>query len=192
MCLFLGVDVVHKTGAVVLDIDVENRRLSLGHKQLEENPWDVFETVFTEGSVHKATLIEVNDKGATVALPYGVEGYVPPKHITKEDGEKVKADETLDLMVIEFSKENRKIVLSHTRTWQEKQEDEKQAEKAEKKATAKKTTKSVKNVQDKVEKATLGDLEVLANLKSDLETEEKKKPVRAKKQDDSEAEGAEE
>ncbi len=178
--------------AVVLDIDVENRRLSLGHKQLEENPWDVFETVFTEGSVHKATLIEVNDKGATVALPYGVEGYVPPKHITKEDGEKVKADETLDLMVIEFSKENRKIVLSHTRTWQEKQEDEKQAEKAEKKATAKKTTKSVKNVQDKVEKATLGDLEVLANLKSDLETEEKKKPVRAKKQDDSEAEGAEE
>lgn len=168
---------------VVLDIDAENRRLSLGHKQLEENPWDVFETVFIEGSIHKATVMEVSDKGATIALPYGVEGYVPLKHMNKEEGGIVKADEVCDFVVIEFSKENRKIVLSHNRLWQEKKDDEKQTEKVEKKAAAQKTNKSVKAIQDKVEKATLGDLEVLANLKSDMEIEEKKKTAKPKKKD---------
>jgi small subunit ribosomal protein S1 len=173
---------------VVLDTDAENRRLSLGHKQLEENPWDVFETVFVEGSVHKATIMDVNDKGATIALPYGVEGYVPSKHLTKEDGGNVKADEVCDFVVIEFSKENRKIVLSHTRTWQEKKDEERQSEKTEKKAVAQKTNKSVKAIQDKVEKATLGDLAVLANLKSDMETAEKKKTAKAKKKDNDDIE----
>ncbi len=168
---------------VVLDIDAENRRLSLGHKQLEENPWDVFETVFIEGSIHKATVMEVSDKGATIALPYGVEGYVPLKHMNKEEGGIVKADEVCDFVVIEFSKENRKIVLSHNRLWQEKKDDEKQTEKVEKKAAAQKTNKSVKAIQDKVEKATLGDLVVLANLKSDMETEEKKKTAKPRKKD---------
>lgn len=178
--------------AVVLDIDVDNRRLSLGHKQLEENPWDVFETMFVEGSVHKATVLEVSDKGATIALPYGVEGYVPSKHLQKEEGGAIKADEILDFMVIEFSKENRKIILSHTRIWQEKKDDIKQTEKAEKKATAQKTSKSVKSIQDKVEKATLGDLEVLANLKSDIESAEKKKVAKAAKNEpDQKEEGSE-
>jgi len=173
---------------VVLDTDPENRRLSLGHKQLEENPWDVFETVFVEGSVHKATATDVSEKGATIALPYGVEGYVPFKHLAKEDGGNVKTEEVCDFVVIEFSKDNRKIVLSHTRTWQEKREDEKPTERAEKKTATHKTSKSVKSVQDKVEKATLGDLQVLANLKSDMETAEKKKTAKSKKSDSTDAE----
>jgi small subunit ribosomal protein S1 len=170
---------------VVLDTDVENRRLSLGHKQLEENPWDVFESLFTEGSVHKATVVEVMDKGATIALPYGVEGFVPIKHLGKEDNTNVKADETADFMVIEFSKENRKIVLSHTRIWKEKKDEEQQTEKAVRKTAAQKTTKSVKTIQDKIEKATLGDLEVLANLKTDMESAEKEtsKTKKTKKED---------
>jgi len=166
---------------VVLDVDVDNRRLSLGHKQLEENPWDVFETVFVEGSVHKATVLEVTDKGSTISLPYGVEGFVPSKHLAREEGGQIKADETYDFVVIEFSKENRKIVLSHTRIWQEKREDDKQSEKAERKAADKKASKSVKSIQDKVEKATLGDLEVLANLKSDID----KKAAKSRKKSDS-------
>lgn len=156
---------------VVLDTDIENRRLSLGHKQLEENPWDVFETIFKEGSMHKGTVLDVNDKGATIALQYGVEGYVPAKHLAKEDGKNIKAEENIDFIVIEFSKENRKIVLSHAKIWQDKKDEEK----AEKKATAQKTSKSVKNIQDKIEKATLGDIEALANLKSDMESAEKEK-----------------
>lgn len=169
---------------VVLDTDIDNRRLSLGHKQLEENPWDVFETIFTEGSVHKATVLDVSEKGATVALPYGVEGYIPSKHTSKEEGGFIKADESIDFMVLEFSKENRKIVLSHTRTWQEKKEEEKQVEKTEKKAATQKTNKSMKTIQDKLEKTTLGDIEALANLKSDMETAEKKKSSKAKKNED--------
>jgi small subunit ribosomal protein S1 len=169
---------------VVLDVDVDNRRLSLGHKQLEENPWDVFETVFIDGSVHKATVLEVTDKGATISLPYGVEGFVPSKHLAREEGGNIKADETYDFVVIEFSKENRKIVLSHTRIWQEKREDDKQSEKAVRKAADKKASKSVKSIQDKVEKATLGDLEVLANLKSDID----KKAANSKKKTTGDAE----
>ncbi len=160
---------------VVLEVDVENRRLSLGHKQLEENPWDVFETVFTLDSIHVGTIKSVNDKGANLILPYGLEGFAPAKHIFKEDGSKLKTDEDAEFVVIEFSKENRKIVLSHSKTWQSKIEETKQIEEEEKKATAKKTAKSVKQVQDKVEKATFGDIEALSNLKSDMEKAEKKK-----------------
>jgi small subunit ribosomal protein S1 len=154
---------------VVLDTDKENRRLSLGHKQLEENPWDVFETVFNEGSVHQGTITSINDKGAVVGLPYGVEGFAPTKHLSKEDGTLAKVDETLDFKVIEFSKENKKIIVSHART----HEAEKQGSE-EKESKSEEAKKAVKKVKDNLEKSTLGDLDDLANLKSDMEESEKK------------------
>ncbi|MCB0479768.1 MAG: S1 RNA-binding domain-containing protein, partial [Crocinitomicaceae bacterium] len=100
----------------VLEIDAENRRLSLGHKQLEENPWDVFETVFTIDSVHQGTVTSVNDKGATIALPYGVEGFCPKRHMAKEDGTDIKVEDTADFQVIEFNKDSRRILVSHGKT----------------------------------------------------------------------------
>lgn len=161
---------------IVLDTDQENRRLSLGHKQLEENPWDVFESVFLEGSVHQGTVTSMNDKGAVVSLPYGVEGFAPTKHLVKEDGSQVKVEEAVDFKVIEFSKDNKKIIISHARTHEEEKEGETSAPK--KAAEAKKAAKKVK---DNLEKSTLGDLDVLANLKSDLEESEKKEAKKSKK-----------
>ena len=157
---------------VVLDVDEENRRLSLGHKQLEENPWDVFETVFTQGSVHEGTVTNVIDKGAIVALPYGVEGFVPTRHMKKQDGTSAKVDEKLNFKVIEFSKDNKKIILSHLETYQEPAEKHKTTGKGGEGSTAK---RAVKKLNENLEKTTLGDLDVLASLKSDLEKEEKKK-----------------
>ncbi len=157
---------------VVLDVDEENRRLSLGHKQLEENPWDVFETVFTVGSVHEGTVISKVDKGVVVALPYGVEGFTPQGHAKKEDGTMLKVDDVAPFKVIEFSKDNKKIVLSHKNTYQEETAQE---AKAAKKAAAKQSKRTVQKLSENLEKTTLGDLDVLANLKSDLEKEEKKK-----------------
>ncbi|MDT8392247.1 MAG: 30S ribosomal protein S1 [Bacteroidales bacterium] len=159
---------------VVLDVDVDNRRLSLGHKQLEENPWDVFEGIFTIGSIHNATIINKNDKGAVVALPYGVEGFVPNRHLAKEDGSNATADETLDFMVIEFSKENKKIILSHTRTFQESPAEEKARKDAKQKQAKRSTRKSVQKIQDNIERTTLGDLDGLAKLKAEMEQEEQK------------------
>ena len=158
---------------VVLDVDEDNRRLSLGHKQLEENPWDVFETVFTLDSVHQGTVINLNDKGAVVSLPYGVEGFAPSRHLKKEDGSTVKGDETIDFKVIEFSKENKKIILSHTRLFEEDPRSAKMRESRAAAQQAKSTHKNVKKVNEKLEKTTLGDLDVLANLKADIEKEEK-------------------
>lgn len=160
---------------VVLELDKENRRLSLGHKQLEENPWDVFETIFTDGSIHKGTVESIVDKGAIITLPYGVEGFAPMKHLKKEDGSNVKKDETLDFKVIEFNKKSKKIVVSHSRIYEDKLADEKADEKAANKAKAKATAKEVKNLNEGAEKATLGDLGVLANLKNELQAEEKVK-----------------
>jgi len=160
---------------VVLDVDEENRRLSLGHKQLEENPWDVFETVFTQDSVHQGTVLHVLDKGAVVSLPYGVEGFAPSRHLKKEDGTTVKADETIDFKVIEFSKENKKIILSHTRLFEEDQRATKAREAKDKEAKSKSTKRNVKNLNEKLEKTTLGDLGVLANLKTEIEKKEKDK-----------------
>ena len=108
----------------VLDIDKENRRLSLGHKQLEENPWDVFETIFTVGSVHEGTIIEMLDKGALISLPYGVEGFATPKHLIKEDGTPVEVDEKLDFKVIEFNKDAKRIIVSHSRIFEDKVSEE--------------------------------------------------------------------
>jgi len=157
---------------VVLDIDKENRRLSLGHKQLEENPWDVFETIFTVDSIHEGTVVELFDKGAVITLPYGVEGFATPRHLTKEDGSPVKTDEKLPFKVIEFSKAAKRIILSHSRIW----EDAKRAEEKEtKKAQAKQTTKAMKNVSENVEKTTLGDISDLAALKTQMEEAEKDK-----------------
>jgi len=160
---------------VVLDIDEENRRLSLGHKQLEENPWDVFETVFTLDSAHQGTVINIIDKGAIISLPYGVEGFAPSRHLKKEDGTTVKADETADFKVIEFSKDNKKIILSHTRMFEEDPREAKVREADKVKKDAKKAKRTVKKVTEKLEKTTFGDLDVLAGLKTDLEKEEKSK-----------------
>jgi len=158
----------------VLEIDAENRRLSLGHKQLEENPWDVFETVFTLDSTHSGTVTSVNDKGATVALPYGVEGFVPKRHMKKEDGTDVKSEETIDFKVIEFNKDSRRILVSHAKI----HSDEAFATQAEvstkKKATGSTASRGVKKVQQSQEKTTLGDLDALSALKSQLEDSEKK------------------
>ncbi|MBC8485654.1 MAG: 30S ribosomal protein S1 [Bacteroidetes bacterium] len=160
---------------VVLDVDEENRRLSLGHKQLEENPWDVFETVFTVDSVHKGTIIELFDKGAVIALPYGVEGFAPKRHLAKEDEVLVKIDESLDFKVIEFSKENKKIILSHTKVLQDVKAEEKAKEVVKAKKDEKSTKRAIKKVKDSVEKSTLGDIEALATLKSDMEQKAKAK-----------------
>ena len=160
---------------VVLDVDKDNRRLSLGHKQLEENPWDVFETVFELDSVHKGTVINMGEKGALVSLPYGVEGFAPKRHLKKEDGSFVKADETIEFKVIEFSKENKKIILSHTQMFEEGVRTAKATARAKATADAKGAKRDAKHVKDKLEKTTFGDLDVLANLKSDMEKAEKSK-----------------
>lgn len=158
---------------VVLDVDTDNRRLSLGHKQLEENPWDVFETIFTVGSVHKGTITNVTDKGGIITLPYGVEGFAPTRHLQKEDNSTAKAEETLDFKVIEFSKENKKILVSHSRLFQEAVAAEKAKETAQKDAAEQATKRTVKKLKDNLERSTLGDLEALINLKSDMEKSEK-------------------
>ncbi len=156
-----------KIDVIVLEVDAENRRLSLGHKQLEENPWDVYESIFTVGSVHQGTISQMNDKGATVTLPYGVEGFAPMRHLEKADKSKAKNGETLDFKVIEFSKENKKIIVSHTRVNQDGVDDNRVDDSEAKKERA--TKKTVKKINDTLEKTTLGDLDVLANLKEELE-----------------------
>ena len=150
---------------VVLEIDKENRRLSLGHKQLEENPWDVFETIFTVDSVHEGTITEIFDKGAVVALPYGVEGFATPRHLVKGDGSQAKVDEKLEFKVIEFNKAAKRIIVSHSRVFEDAQKSE---EKAKKNAEEKSTKKAVKQVKEKLEKTTLGDITELAALKEQM------------------------
>ena len=158
----------------VLEIDKENRRLSLGHKQLEDNPWDVFENIFTVDSIHEGTIIEMMDKGAVIALPYGVEGFATPKHLVKEDKSMAKVDEKLPFKVIEFNKDSKRIILSHSRIFEDAQKAANGEETDEKKETRKK--KSTKKAEPliAVEKATLGDIEELAALKSQLDASEKK------------------
>ena len=163
---------------IVLEIDRENRRISLGHKQLEENPWDVFESTFADGSIHSGTIIEMKDKSGIVSLPYGVEGICPAKHLKKEDGQNAKVEETLDFKVIEFNKELKKIVVSHTRTFEEgedrpsssaKPSAATKTTKAPKKAAVSSTDQAVKAVNENTEKSTLGDFDALAELKEKME-----------------------
>ena len=157
---------------VILEIDKENRRLSLGHKQLEENPWDNFETIFTVDSVHEGEITEITEKGAVIALPYGIEGFATPKHLVKEDGSQAVAGEKLDFKVIEFNKNAKRIILSHSRIFED--EARKEARAAAKKAASEKKAeeKAQEAVAQKVEKTTLGDIDALAALKKQLEAEE--------------------
>lgn len=160
---------------VVLELDEENRKLSLGHKQLEENPWDTFETIFTEGSIHEGTVIKVGDKGDIVALQYGVEGFCPSKHSVKEDGSSLKVDEVTSFKIIEFNKENKRLVISHSRIWEEEKEEARKEESNNRKKDAKAESSAVKKVKDSVEKSTLGDLDVLAQLKEQMENDKNSK-----------------
>jgi small subunit ribosomal protein S1 len=158
---------------IVLDVDEENRRLSLGHKQLEENPWDVFESIFTVGSIHQGTIISTSDKGMIVSLPYGVEGFAPNRHLKKEDGSQAKIEESIEFKVIEFSKENKKIILSHSRIHEDQAFTARTADAEGKNSEVKTTKRAVKILNENLERTTLGDLDVLAGLKEDLEKEEK-------------------
>ncbi len=166
-----------KIEVMVLDIDAENRRLSLGHKQLEENPWDVFETLFSLGSIHNGTIVSLNDKGAIIALPYGVEGFAPLRHLAREDGSMSKEDDNMDFKVIEFSKENKKIILSHAKIHQDAANAVKNREATEEKNKSNTTKKVVKKIKDNLERTTLGDIESLANLKSEMTKAEEKSRV---------------
>ena len=162
-----------KIDVVVLEVDAENRRLSLGHKQLEENPWDVYETLFEVGTVHQGTVASVNDKGATITLPYDVEGFCPMRHLEKADKSKAKQGDVLDFKVIEFSKENKKIIVSHARVHQENAENDRVKAENEEAKKDRATKKTVKKINDNLEKTPLGDLSVLASLKEEIEKEEK-------------------
>ena len=153
---------------VVLEIDKDNRRLSLGHKQLEENPWDVFETVFTDGSIHEGTIIEMLDKGAVVQLQYGVEGFATPKHLVKEDGSHAQLNEKLPFKVIEFNKDSKRVILSHSRTFEDVQRAEARAEKKSVRKTAKKE-ETVAGIQNQAASTSLGDIDALAALKAKME-----------------------
>jgi len=179
----------------VLDIDKDNRRLSLGHKQLEENPWEVFETIFTVGSIHEGTIVELLEKGAIIALPYGVEGFASPKHLVKEDGSQAQLDEKLNFKVIEFNKDSKRILLSHSRIYEDvlraearkdKEPTEAPVEKPEeaviieeakpkRKAAPRKKKEKVEDATEAIqslpamEKTTLGDISELAELKEKME-----------------------
>ncbi len=154
---------------VVLEIDKDNRRLSLGHKQLEENPWEVFSTVFTEGSIHEGTIVEMMDKGAVVQLEYGVEGFATPKHLVKEDGSKAKDGEKLPFKVIEFNKDSKRIILSHSRTFEDEQRggEPRPERKAARKAPRK--DDNVAQIQNQAASTSLGDNDALAALKAKME-----------------------
>ena len=156
---------------VVLEIDKENRRLSLGHKQLEENPWDVFETIFLPDSIHEGTIIDAFDKGAVIALPYGVEGFATPRHLVKEDGKQAKVDEKLSFKVIEFNKDQKRIILSHSRTFEDVKEAEAETEAKEVEAAVEKINKKEKQT------STLGDIDVLSDLKDQMLTDAKEKMI---------------
>ena len=155
---------------VVLEIDKQNRRLSLGHKQLEENPWDVFETVFKQDSIHEGTIVEMMDKGAVIQLEYGVEGFATPKHLVKEDGSQAQQGEKLPFKVIEFNKESKRIILSHSRTFEDAQRAEaREAKKAKRLSSSRK--EEAPAIQNQAASTTLGDLSALADLKAKMQAE---------------------
>jgi small subunit ribosomal protein S1 len=157
---------------VIMSIDKENRKLQLGHKQLEEDPWTALQDTFAIGTVHEGTVTRKDDRGAIVQLPYGLEGFAPNRHLIKEDGKSLVADETAQFVVIEFDRNEKRILVSHTRIWEQAQAAEHETAKKEAKAESEKTRKTVKNIQNKVEKATLGDLSALAEIKEKLKKEE--------------------
>ncbi|MEO5675469.1 MAG: 30S ribosomal protein S1 [Chitinophagales bacterium] len=154
---------------VILDVNKDERKLSLGHKQVEEDPWDTFETVFPVGSEHQATVSKKDDKGAVVLLPYGLEAYAPAKHLRKENGKNAEPEETLNFKVIEFDRNQKRIIVSHTRTWEEKIEKEKEVVKDKKRDDRKGQREELEKISRKIEKSTLGDLGVLSQLKSKID-----------------------
>lgn len=158
---------------VILGIDKDNRKLQLGHKQLEEDPWNTLQDTFAVGSIHEGTVIRKDDKGAIVQLPYGLEGFAPNRHLAKEDGKSVGADETAQFMVIEFDRNEKRIVVSHARIWEQAVIEEKDAARKEARAQSEQARKAVKNIQQKVEKPTLGNLGALAQIKEKLQQQEK-------------------
>jgi small subunit ribosomal protein S1 len=157
---------------VILGIDKENRKLSLGHKQIEEDPWNTFESVFPIGSLHQGTVIRKDDKGATIQLQYGLEAFAPARHLKTEDDKPVNIDDVIDVMILEFDRNEKRILVSHSKVWEQKKQEEKEAANKERKVESDKTRKAVKNVQSKVEKATLGDLGVLAEIKEKMKQSE--------------------
>ncbi len=154
---------------IVNEIDSEDRKIVLGHKQLEEDPWDTFETIFPVGSIHEATVIKREDKGAIVQLPYGVESFAPTRHIKKEDGKLAEVDEALEFKIIEFDRADKRIIVSHTRVIEDQKVEEKAKASNEKKKTVKKTKSAVKENNAKIERSTLGDLDVLSELRAQME-----------------------
>ena len=157
---------------VILEIDNEARKITLGHKQIEEDPWDTFENVFPVGSIHEATVIKRDEKGAEVALPYGLEAFAPTRHAKKEDGSIIDIDHIYEFKVIEFDRNDKRILVSHTRVWEEKKSEEKAAEHDEKKAEAIKTKKAVQKLNSSTDKSTLGDLDALQSLKEQMDKNE--------------------
>ncbi len=155
----------------VLDIDKENRRLSLGHKQLEENPWDVFETIFTVGSIHEGTIIDMLDKGAVVSLPYGVEGFATPKHLVKEDNSQAQMDEKLEFKVIEFNKDAKRIIVSHSRIHEDLADDSRKKGNNKRTGGRKEGGNETAAAIPAMERTTLGDIEELAALKEKLDSQ---------------------
>ena len=164
---------------IIMSIDKDNRKLQLGHKQIEEDPWNSLEETFPVGSIHQGTVTRKDDKGALVQLPYGLEGFAPARHLRTEDEKTIGIDEIAQFMVIEFDRNDKKIILSHSRIWEQAKAIEKDAEQKEKRAEVESTKKAVKTIQSKVEKTTLGDLGVLADLKKkmDNDVESANKPV---------------
>ncbi len=161
-----------KIDVAILSIDKENRKLALGHKQLEEDPWNTFESVFPIGSIHEGSVTRKDEKGATVQLQYGLEAYAPARHLRKEDGEMVEAEETLPFMIIEFDRNDKRIMVSHSKVWEQLKNEEKEVARKEATAESDKTKKAVKNIQSKVEKPTLGDLGALAAIKDKMKKAE--------------------
>ncbi|MEO7800814.1 MAG: 30S ribosomal protein S1 [Ginsengibacter sp.] len=157
---------------MIMSIDKENRKLQLGHKQIEEDPWNTLEDTFAVGTIHQGTVVKKEDKGAIVQLPYGLEGFAPARHLRREDERVINVDDIEQFVVIEFDRNDKKIVLSHSRIWEQQKAEEKDAEMKEKRAEQESTKKAVKNLQSKVEKTTLGDLGVLADLKKKLDDNE--------------------
>jgi small subunit ribosomal protein S1 len=167
---------------IVLEVDSDNRRLSLGHKQLEENPWDTFETIFTLGSIHEGTVTSINDKGATIQLQYGVEAFAPTRHIKKADNKPMKEDEVFEFEVIEFSKDSKRIIVSHTNIWKGAERAKDGEEKNSREKARKNTSKTMKKINQSSEKTTLGELDALSELRAQFEKAESKPAAKAAKE----------
>lgn len=164
-----------KLDIVILEIDSDNKKLVLGHKQLEEDPWDTFSSIFAVNSIHEATIIKREDKGAVVQLPYGIEAFAPTRHIKKENGTLAEVDEKLEFKILEFDRDDKRIIVSHTRILEDQKLEEKRGKEADGEKQASKASKAVKDVNSKVEKSTLGDLDVLSELKAKMQKGEKGK-----------------